>query len=129
MATQLQAACRGRITDEIKFVADKEKLDAQLVCDELAAGRLVIPANKLHLAAGNRGPANLKPIGIGRALTTKINANIGTSSARTPQTPSLAFGVPVPRSSIDEELEKIRTALEAGADTVMDLSTGGDLVK
>ena len=106
MATQLQAARAGTITDEIRFVAEAEKLDAELVRENIAAGRLVIPANKLHLKT------NLEPAGIGRALSTKVNANIGTSSVR---------------SSIEAEIEKMQAALAAGADAIMDLSTGGDL--
>jgi len=106
MTTQLQTARTGTITDEIKFVAEAESVNAELVCDELAAGKLIIPANKLHLKS------NLKPVGIGRALTTKVNANIGTSSVR---------------SSVEAEIEKMEVALEAGADAVMDLSTGGNL--
>jgi len=106
MSTQLQAARGGTITDEVKFVAEVEKLDAEVVHAELAAGRLVIPANKLHLKT------NLAPTGIGRILSTKVNANIGTSSVR---------------SSVEAEIEKMQTALAAGADAVMDLSTGADL--
>jgi len=106
LATQLQTAQTGTISDEVKFVAEVENLDAEFVRDELAAGRLVIPANKLHLKT------NLKPAGIGRALATKVNANIGTSSES---------------SSIKAEIEKMRAALDAGADAVMDLSTGGNL--
>jgi phosphomethylpyrimidine synthase len=106
MATQLQIARAGEISDEVKFVAEAENVDAALIRDEIAAGRLVIPANTLHL--GN----NLKPAGIGRVLTTKVNANIGTSSVR---------------YSVESELEKMRAALDAGTDAVMDLSTGGNL--
>ncbi len=106
MATQLQIARKGTITDEVKFVAEVENLDAQLIRDELSAGRLVIPANKLHLKT------NLTPTGIGRVLTTKVNANIGTSSVR---------------CSIDAEMEKMKSALAVGADAIMDLSTGGKL--
>jgi phosphomethylpyrimidine synthase len=108
MATQLQNARNGVITDQIISVAKSEYLDPELIRTEVAAGRLVIPANKLHIKT------NLDPKGIGRALTTKVNANIGTSSVR---------------SSIQTELEKMQTALEAGADAIMDLSTGGDLDK
>ncbi len=90
----------------MRFVAEAEEVDAEFIRDEIAAGRLVIPANKLHIRT------NLKPIGIGRALRTKINANIGTSSVR---------------SSVEAEIEKMKAALEAGADAIMDLSTGGDL--
>jgi len=106
MATQLEIARTGVISDEVRFVAEAEGLEAEVVRDEVAAGRLVIPANKLHLEAG------LKPIGIGRALTIKVNANIGTSSVH---------------CSLEDELEKMKSALAAGADTIMDLSTGGDL--
>jgi phosphomethylpyrimidine synthase len=106
MATQLQIAKAGKITDEIKSVARAEGLEADLVRKEVAAGRLVIPANKLHIKT------NLKPIGIGRILITKVNANIGTSSVT---------------SSVEAEIEKLKVALEAGADVIMDLSTGGDL--
>jgi phosphomethylpyrimidine synthase len=106
MATQIQIAKSGAISDEVKFVAGTENIDAELVRDEIAAGRLVIPANKQHLKT------NLVSTGIGRLLSTKVNANIGTSSVR---------------SSVDAELEKMKAALDVGADTIMDLSTGGNL--
>jgi phosphomethylpyrimidine synthase len=106
MTTQLQFARAGEITDEIKSVARDENVDAELVCKEVAAGRLVIPANSLHIKT------NLKPVGIGRMLRTKINANIGTSSVS---------------SDVVTEIEKMRVALQAGADAIMDLSTGGNL--
>jgi phosphomethylpyrimidine synthase len=106
VATQLQTARTGTISDEVKFVAQAETIDAELIRDELTAGRLVIPANKLHLKT------NLKPIGIGRTLKTKVNANIGTSSVS---------------SSIEAEIKKMEAALSAGTDTIMDLSTGGNL--
>ncbi len=106
MTTQLKAARAGTITSEIEFVADSEGIGTKLILDELAAGRLVIPANRLHLKT------NLKPIGIGRVLSTKVNANIGTSTER---------------SSVQDEIEKMRVAISVGADTIMDLSTGGDI--
>lgn len=106
MTTQLQFAKDGQITDQIKSVARDESLDPEIIRKEIAAGRLVIPANKLHIETG------LRPVGIGRALTTKINANIGTSSVS---------------SSVTAELEKMKVALEVGADAIMDLSTGGNL--
>ena len=106
MATQLQIARDGTISDQVKQVAKNENVDADLVRDELAAGRLVIPANKLHLKT------NLIPTGIGRVLTTKVNANIGASSIR---------------STIEAELEKMQAALAVSADAIMDLSTGGNL--
>jgi phosphomethylpyrimidine synthase len=106
MATQLRQARDGEITPEIKTVAEPENHKPDFIRDEVAAGRIVIPANKLHLKT------NLKPIGIGRALTVKVNANIGASSAR---------------SNVEAEIEKMSVALEAGADTIMDLSTGSNL--
>ena len=106
MATQLQAARNSDITGEMEFVAGQENVSVELVRNEIAAGRLVIPANILHLKG------NLSPVGIGRALSTKINANIGTSNIR---------------SSLDSEIEKMTVAIAAGADAMMDLSTGGDL--
>lgn len=106
MATQLQIAKSGQVSKQVEYVAGIENLDAEHVRSKLAAGQLVIPANKLHIQT------NLKPVGIGRILTTKVNANIGTSSVR---------------SSLEVELEKMDVALEVGADTIMDLSTGGDL--
>jgi phosphomethylpyrimidine synthase len=106
MATQLETARLGQMSPEVEFVAGAEGVDAGLVRDEIAAGRLVIPANKVHIAK------NLKPAGIGRRLSTKVNANIGVSSVR---------------STVEQEIEKMRAALEAGADAIMDLSTGGDL--
>jgi len=108
MTTQLQISKTGTISDQVKFVAERETIDAKLVRDELAAGRLIIPANKLHIKT------NLKPVGIGRVLSTKVNANIGTSSVR---------------SSIKAEVEKMEAALAVGADAIMDLSTGGNLDK
>jgi phosphomethylpyrimidine synthase len=104
--TQLETAQVGQTSDEVKFVAERESVDAELIREKIAAGQLVIPANKLHLKT------NLKPVGIGRTLTTKVNANIGTSSVR---------------SSVDAEIEKMEAALAAGADAIMDLSTGGNL--
>jgi len=105
--TQLEHARVGTITAEMRRVAEREgHLSAEQVRSEVAAGRLIIPANHLHLAAG------LEPIGIGRACTTKINANLGASPIS---------------SSEGDELEKLRWAVHWGADAVMDLSTGGNL--
>ncbi len=106
METQLKSARNSLITDQMKFVAQVEGVDPEVLRLEIAAGRVVIPANKLHIAT------NLKPKGIGRILTTKVNANIGTSSVS---------------SSIAKELVKMNVALEAGADAIMDLSTGADV--
>ena len=105
--TQLEYARLGVITPEMQRVAEREPhLTAQQVRDEVAAGRMVIPANRQHLQY------RLDPMCIGRASTTKINANMGASPIS---------------SGTDEEVEKLRWAERWGADTVMDLSTGGDL--
>src|SRR5438876_12142847 len=104
--TQLEAARQGTITDEMRFVAEREDLDAELIRAEVARGRMVIPANKVHLQK------KLEPMAIGVAALCKINANIGNSAVT---------------SKIDEELEKLHTAVHLGADTVMDLSTGGNI--
>ena len=105
--TQLDFARLGIITPEMDRVAEREPhLTAEQVRDEVAAGRMVIPANRVHLSY------QLDPMCIGRAATTKINANLGASPVS---------------SGIDEEVEKMRWAQQWGADTVMDLSTGGDL--
>jgi len=108
MTTQLETARNKTISGEVKFIAAKEDVDAQVLCNEVAAGRVVIPANKLHLKT------NLKPAGIGRILSTKVNANIGTSSVN---------------CSIDDEIAKMHVAIEVGADTIMDLSTGENMDK
>jgi len=109
--TQYEQAKAGRTTAAMRRVAEREGLDPDIVRAEMAAGRLVIPANRLHLE-GLDGGAKLDPIGIGRALTTKINANIGAS----------------PLSSCrEQELLKLQLAVRYGADAAMDLSTGGDL--
>jgi phosphomethylpyrimidine synthase len=104
--TQMHYARRGEITDAMRFVAEREELTPELVRDEVARGRLIIPANVRHLA----GP--LEPMAIGKVAGVKINANIGTSAVT---------------SDLDAELDKLRTAIRYGADTVMDLSTGRDL--
>src|SRR3984893_13703544 len=104
--TQLEAARQGTITPEMQLVAQREDLDPELIRAEVARGRMVIPANKIHLTK------HLEPMAIGVASTCKINANIGNSAVT---------------SKIDDELEKLHTAVHLGADTVMDLSTGGDI--
>jgi len=106
MSTQLQTARQGVITGQVRCVARTESADPEQVRLNVAAGRLVIPANRIHLNG------NLQPAGIGRLLRTKVNANIGTSSER---------------ARLETELDKLRVALEVGADAIMDLSTGGDL--
>ena len=164
--TQLQAARQGVVTREMRRVAQRENVAPEFIRDEVARGRLVIPANKRHLAGsggeapvslngngssspdetapvghpgarlngrywvnqtvaqrwqvindpewmrGVRAPKRLDPTGIGRMVTTKINANIGASPVS---------------STTDEEVEKLRWAQKYGADTLMDLSTGGNL--
>ena len=75
MATQLEKARSGEITEQVQIIADLEGVEAEDLRVEIAAGRVVIPANKVHLEG------NLKPGGIGRMLSTKVNANIGTSTA------------------------------------------------
>ena len=106
MTTQLLAARAGEITDEMRFVAEREMLPVETIRDEVAAGRMVIPANKVHLAG------SLEPMCIGIAAKCKINANIGNSAVT---------------SNAGEELEKLHTAVHYGSDTVMDLSTGKDI--
>jgi phosphomethylpyrimidine synthase len=105
--TQLEHARLGRVTPEMRRVAEREPhLTPEQVRSEVAAGRLVIPANVNHLAH------RLDPMAIGRATATKINANMGASPVS---------------SSTAEEVEKLQWAVRWGADTVMDLSTGGNL--
>ena len=104
--TQIELARGGHITPEMQYVAEREGLPAETIRDEVARGRMVIPANKVHLAK------RLEPMCIGIASKTKINANIGNSAVT---------------SDIDGELEKLHTAVHFGADTVMDLSTGRDI--
>ncbi len=104
--TQMYHARQGDITEAMQFVADHEGLEPELIRDEIARGRLTLPANVHHLAG------KLQPMAIGKVAKVKINANIGNSAVT---------------SSIEEELEKLRIAVHFGADTVMDLSTGADL--
>jgi phosphomethylpyrimidine synthase len=102
--SQMHYARQGKITEEMVFVAERERLTPELVRDEVAAGRMIIPANINH--------PELEPMAIGVASKCKINANIGNSAVA---------------SNIDEELRKLHTSVHYGADTVMDLSTGGDI--
>ena len=102
--SQLHFARRGEITPEMEHVARREKLPASLVRDEIARGRLIIPANVNH--------PELEPMAIGIAASCKVNANIGNSAVT---------------SDVAAELEKLHVAIHYGADTVMDLSTGGDI--
>jgi phosphomethylpyrimidine synthase len=106
LMTQLESARKGVITPEMDFVARREDLDPELIRAEVARGRLVIPANVNHLKK------RLEPMGIGVATACKINANIGNSAVT---------------GTVEDELEKLHTAVHLGSDTVMDLSTGGKI--
>ncbi len=102
--TQLELAKQGSISSQMKRVAEQERLDTEQLRQSVEKGVVVIPANINH--------RKLVPAGIGQGLRTKVNANIGTSSD---------YGTP------ESELEKLRIAIDCGADAVMDLSTGGDI--
>ena len=102
--SQMHYARQGFVTEEMIYVAQREKLSPELVRDEVARGRMIIPANINH--------PELEPMAIGVASLCKINANIGNSAVT---------------SNIGDELNKLHTAVHYGADTVMDLSTGGDI--
>jgi phosphomethylpyrimidine synthase len=102
--TQMHYARKGQITGEMEYIARIEKISPELIRDEVARGRMIIPANINH--------SNLEPMAIGIASKCKINANIGNSATT---------------SNISDELDKLQYAVKFGADTVMDLSTGGDI--
>ena len=102
--SQMHYARQGVITEEMEYVARREKIEPELVRSEIARGRAIIPANIHH--------KSLEPMGIGIAFKCKINSNIGNSATT---------------SHIDEELKKLHHSVHYGADTVMDLSTGGDI--
>src|SRR5207245_7684344 len=102
--SQMHFARQGVVTEEMEYVAKREKLEPELIRSEVERGRMIIPANVNH--------RNLEPMAIGIASKCKINANIGNSSTT---------------SNIDEELKKLHHAVHYGSDTVMDLSTGGDI--
>ena len=102
--SQMHFARKGMITEEMAYVAEREKISAELVRSEVAKGTMIIPANINH--------PELEPMAIGVESLCKINANIGNSAIV---------------SNVDEELRKLHTAVHFGADTVMDLSTGGDI--
>jgi len=102
--TQMHYARKGVVTEEMEYVARREKLSPELVREEVARGRAIIPANIRH--------HSLEPMGIGVAFKCKINANIGNSAVT---------------SSVEEEVEKMVWAIRWGADTVMDLSTGRNI--
>jgi phosphomethylpyrimidine synthase len=103
--TQLELARRGTVSPQIKHVAEKEGVETDFIIQGLAEGEIIIPTNVNH--------TNLIPCGIGKRLRTKVNANIGTSSDF---------------CDLNTELKKLQAAIDFGADTVMDLSTGGDIL-
>ena len=104
--TQMYYAKKNIITEEMKHIAEIEKIDINFLKEEIARGRCIIPANINH--------KHLKPMAIGMVSSCKINANIGSSSLA---------------SDVNGEIEKVDVCLKYGADTIMDLSTGGDLDK
>jgi phosphomethylpyrimidine synthase len=104
MATQIEAAKAGRITEEMKLVADIENVPVDWLRQRVARGTVIIPRNTAR--------ENIKIVGIGEGLTTKVNVNIGTSTLHV---------------NLDMEIEKAKIAIKYGTDTIMDLSTGGDL--
>jgi len=102
--TLIEKARRGIVTSEVESVAASEGVEVEFIAKGLAEGTIVIPRNVNH--------DNLRPMGVGKGLRIKINANLGTSPDQ---------------ADLETELQKLRLAVEAGADTVMDLSTGGDI--
>ena len=102
--TQYDKARSGQITDEMRAVSQAEGIDSERLRNLIAEGKVIIPRNRNHEKSSC--------VGIGTSLRTKVNANIGTSQDR---------------CNLNEELEKLRVAIEAGTDTVMDLSTGGEI--
>ena len=104
--TQMFYARQGIVTEEMAYVAEVEKIDPELLRAEIARGRCIIPANVNH--------RHQVPMAIGMVSTCKINANIGSSALA---------------SDVEGEIEKVDVCLKYGADTIMDLSTGGDLDK
>src|SRR4030042_2370620 len=102
--TQLELARNGIVSPQARHVAEKEGVGTDFILQGLSEGKIIIPANANH--------ANLIPCGIGKGLKTKVNANIGT-------TPDFY--------DRETELKKLKAAIDSGSDTVMDLSTGGDI--
>src|ERR1700723_4164846 len=102
--SQMHYARKGAITEEMQYVAQREKLTPELVRDEVARGRAIIPANINH--------RNLEPMGIGVAFFCKINANIGNSATT---------------SNVDEELEKLHRPVHYGSERGIDLSASGGI--
>ncbi len=104
MTTQMKAAKAGRVTEEMKLIAEIEDVPVEWLRQRVAKGTVIIPRNMVR--------ENVKTVGIGEGLTTKVNVNIGTSTLYT---------------NLDMEIEKAKIAIKYGTDTIMDLSTGGDL--
>ncbi|MDO9585666.1 MAG: phosphomethylpyrimidine synthase ThiC, partial [Syntrophales bacterium] len=102
--TQLEAAKSGRISEEMEICAEREGVSPEFIRKGVAEGNIVVVRNNRHTA--------ITPLAVGKGLRTKVNANIGTSGDR---------------ADIDLELEKVKVSVASGADTIMDLSTGGDL--
>src|SRR5882757_5496198 len=102
--SQMHLARQGVITEEMEYIAKREKLEPELIRSEVARGRMVIPANINH--------RTLDPMAIGIASKCKINANLGNSAVA---------------SDVDQEVAKVQLAIKYGADTAMDLSTGGGI--
>jgi phosphomethylpyrimidine synthase len=102
--TQRTEAKRGMVTKEMKKVSLEEGVSSEWLRKKVASGHIVIPANRKH--------KGLRPIGIGEGLRIKVNTNLGSSSDHI---------------DMEEELKKLKVSIQAGTDTVMDLSTGGDL--
>ena len=104
--TQIEAARKGSTTDALKQIAEDERLPIEEIKKLVASGRVVIPMNPIH--------SYIHPVGIGEGLRTKVNVNIGTSEDF---------------PAVESELKKVEIALEYKTDTIMDLSTGGDIKK
>lgn len=102
--TQLEAAKSGRISEEMEICAEREGVSPEFIRKGVAEGNIVVVRNNRHTA--------ITPLAVGKGLRTKVNANIGTSGDR---------------ADLDLELEKVKVSVASGADTIMDLSTGGDL--
>jgi phosphomethylpyrimidine synthase len=107
MATQMTSARRGIATDEMKQVAKDEDVTLDWLIPKIAKGSIIIPSNNVR-------PQNIHNVGIGKGLKTKVNVNIGTSTLNV---------------NLDEEIEKAKVAIKYHADTIMDLSDGGDVKK
>ncbi|MBR6834412.1 MAG: phosphomethylpyrimidine synthase ThiC, partial [Oscillospiraceae bacterium] len=104
--TQMEAARKGILTEEMKAVAAKEYMNEEKLMKLIAEGKVIIPCNKLHRC--------ITPNGVGAALTTKINVNLGTSRDM---------------ASLEEEMKKVKEAVDLGAEAIMDLSSYGDTRK